>query len=1063
MESSAPLAISLLGRFRVSVHGRPIPDVDWRQRRAAAVVKLIALDPAHRLHRDQLIDILWPELDGDAAANNLRVALSRARRVLEANDADPGRFLTRDGAVYELAAPDDVWVDVDAFEAALRRAWASDRPEDAQAALDGYGGDLLPDDLYDDWAAGRRLSLRTSYLALLARLGRLHEERRERRHAIAAWQRLLLTDPLDEPAHAALIALFARVGEPRQAIVQFDRLAAVLAKELGAEPDAATCELVAAIRTGRFPHASDPDAPEPETHVSLPERPPGLGEPPIRLPVQPDELIGRERELGELRRLIAARRLVTLTGPAGVGKTRLALAATTEFTNAHQTAAAWTDLAALRDPTLVLSALARTLGVRESAETPLDAAVPARLGAEPFLLAIDNFEHVMPAAPALADLLAACPALRLIVTSRGPLRIRGEQEYPVLPLAVPDHASPDADVVAAETLQRSAAVDLFVRRIQGARPDMEPTWEDLAAIAEICRRLDGLPLAIELAAARARVLPLAVLRRSIERPLAVLTQGSRDAPDRQRTLRAAIAWSYDLLDPSERTLFSRLAVFAGSFSLGAVTAIASESVEAQNECADEHASGILDSVSALIDQALVQRQTAVDDAPRFSMLLTIRDFAADQLAESGAAAEILRRHAMWFLDLAERSEPELVGPDAGAWLARLEQDHDNLRAAFVTFFEAGDPEGALRLASTLWRFWWLHGHLSEGRSHLDRALDHGFHAPAAMRAKAFDGAGGLASAQGDLGRAATLHAAALDLWRSVGDRAGMANALINLGLVADERGDPERAERYLREALVLARAAGNRRGVAVALANLGQAAMSRQDHEHAAAFLAESAHVFAELGDVPSRAAILANLGVLAFLTGDYVHAETLHETALASMRELSDRQGEADELLNLGHAVQQRGDLVRAGHLFDEALNAFRQIGDRSGQAFALIHLGRLARVRGDNTACDTNLRAGLAIGQEIGDQVAVVEALEGLAMLACGQDNAARCARLLGASSGIRERTSVPLPAVHQPAIDWCVAEARRVLGSAEFATALGEGRVYVAAHLGDASENGLAALAG
>jgi non-specific serine/threonine protein kinase len=543
----------------------------------------------------------------------------------------------------------------------------------------------------------------------------------------------------------------------------------------------------------------------------------------------------------------------------------------------------------------------------------------------------------------------------------------------------------------------------------------------------------------------------------------ILTQGSRDAPDRQRTLRAAIEWSYDLLAPVERTLFSSLAVFAGSFPLGAVTAIASGMVEAQNETADELASGILDSVSALIDQALLQPQNVADDAPRFSMLLTIRDFAVDQLAQSSAAAEMQRRHAMWFLDLAEQAESELVGPDAGVWLARLEQDHDNLRTALATFFEAGDPEGGLRLAAALWRFWWLHGHLSEGRSLLDRALEHGSHAPVAIRAKATDGAGGLASAQGDHERAAALHTAALDLWRSVGDRAGMANALINLGLVADERGDPKRAEHYLREALDLARAAGNRRGVAVALANLGQAALSRQDHEHAAEFLAESAHVFAELGDVPSRAAILANLGVLAFLTGDYVHAATLHETALASMRELSDRQGEADELLNLGHAVQQRGDLVRAGLLFDEALIAFRQLGDRSGHAFALIHLGRLAQVQGDAVSAEAHLRAGFAIGEEMGDRVAAVEAMEGLAMVACSQGNVAHCARLLGASSATRERIGVPLPAVHGPAIDRCVAEARRVLGSPEFAIVLGEGRAYAAADLDDASENGLAALAG
>ena len=1063
MDASAPLQLFLLGHFRVAVHGRVIPDESWTQRRAAGIVKLLALAPAHRRHREELIEALWPGLGGEAAANNLRVAMTRARRVLEANGAEPGRFLTRDGESYVLAAQDCVGVDVDVFESAVLHAWATGEPTKARQALEWYSGDLLPEDRYEDWAGDRRLALRTSYLALLAHLGARFEERHEFGHAIATWQRVVLAEPLDEGAHVALMSLFARVGESRQAIVQYERLTSLLDAELGVEPSAAARDLMTAIHAGQFPPATEPYSPTIECDESINGKSGTLGGEQVPgLPAPLDELIGREREVREVQRLLAARRLVTLTGPAGVGKTRLAVAAARNAAGAFSATTAFADLAPIRDPTLVLPTITRALGIVEAGKSSLLAATAVHLGETPFLLVVDNFEHVLPAAPTVSDLLATCPGLRIIVTSRAPLRIRGEQEYPVTPLAVPEPSHQAIGETGLAASRRSPAVELFVQRARAARPNLSPSDGDVEAIASICRRLDGLPLAIELAAARVRVLSPTALLTRLERPLATLTVGLRDVPDRQRTLRAAIDWSFGLLDEATQALFMRLAVFPGSFNLNAATAIGAENLEREADAATGTDSDTLDLITRLVEQSLLQRTAETEDGPRFSLLATMRDFATERLAASGALESTRLRHANWFLATAEQAEPELVGANAATWLDHLELDHDNLRAALTTFAESDHPELALRLAGALWRFWWLHGHLTEGRSLLEWALAQGSLAHPAMRAKAFDGAGALAAAQGDLPSAVARHSAALDLWRALGDRQGIVNALTHLGLVADERGDPERAAAYLHEALPLARATGNRRSVAVVLANLGQVAMTRLEHDRATTYLAESSALFSNLGDRQSQAAILANLGVLAFHMGDFLRAESCHETALTLLRALADPQGEADELLNLAHTVQQQGDLERAAHLLAEALEQFTRLGDRSGQAFACNHLGRLAHLQGNHAEAEARLQDGFTLGQEIGDHVAAVEAMEGLAAIACACGDTLRCARLLGASSGTRERLGVPLPPVHRAALDGCITEAQRALGTAAFAIALGEGRAYAVGQLENASVRDLVALA-
>jgi predicted ATPase/DNA-binding SARP family transcriptional activator len=1015
------LEVRLLGGFRVSVDDQPVPDAVWRQKRAAAVVKLLALEPAHRLHREQLADALWPELDPEAAANNLRVALHHARQGLRAAGAEADLFLLRDGDAVVLGPPERVRVDVEEFDAALKDAWRSPDPAATEAALAAWHGDLLPGDLYDDWAEGRRTALRASYLTLLRRLAGLHEERAEPERAIAALQRLLAAEPLDEDAHAALIRLFAQTGQTAAAVAQYDHLAALLARELGAEPQAATRELLAAIRAGRTP-APPAAAPAPPPTA----RPHGL-------PAPVDELIGRERELAELRRLLATTRLLTLTGPGGVGKTRLALAAAHAVAAAFPDGALFADLSPLDEPEQVLPALARAVGARETAGQPLRDALVDHLAPLRLLLAIDNMEHVASAAPLVADLLAACPGLTALITSRGRLKLHGEQEYPVEPLAVPDapppRHGPGTPALAAASPASAPAIALFVRRAQEARPDFALTGENAGDVFAICRRLDGLPLALELAAARVRLLPPAALLARLDQPLAVLTGGPRDAPARHHTLRATIAWSHDLLTPEEQDLFARLSVFAGGWTLEAAEWVAGGAT--------------LDLLASLVDQSLVRQTANGDGAARFGMLATIRAYARERLEFGGEMEAAERRHASYFLTLAETAAPHLDGPRQGAWLDRLDAEHDNLRAALTTLHELDETEDALRLAAALWRFWWQRGYLSEGRSWLEDALADAVDAPPAVRADAHDGAGALAEAHGDLPAAALHHEAALQLRRTLGDRRGEARALADFAIVADRMGDPARAAALLEDALAIARDVDDRPRIAACLANLGFAHLDRSDHPRAAAAFRESLELFRDLGDQRNLSYVLGGLGNLAFVAGDYAGAVALQEESLRVLRALGDRQGIAHAVADLGHAVQRQGDLDRAGELFHEALRRFGELGDRGGGAFALTHLGRLARLRGDPERAEALLREGLQLSWQIGERPMLTEAIEGLAEVACDRGDAVHCARLLGAAETLRETTGIPLPSVHQPAIAGCVATARAALGEGGFAAARGEGR--------------------
>jgi predicted ATPase len=553
-------------------------------------------------------------------------------------------------------------------------------------------------------------------------------------------------------------------------------------------------------------------------------------------------------------------------------------------------------------------------------------------------------------------------------------------------------------------------------------------------VAEICTRLDGLPLAIELAAARVRLLPPAALLQQLERRLSLLIDGARDLPERQRTLRDTIAWSYDLLSPDEQALFRRLGVFVGGFALEAVESVVS--------AAGAVAVDVIDGVSALVDKSLFRQTEGIASDARFMMLETIREYAREQLDAIGEEMTVREAHAAYFLALAERAELELIGPAQQEWLARLEIEHDNVRAALDWSLTHGWVETALRLGGALWRFWSERVHLSEGRDWLERALVLGQDAPVAVRARALYAAAVLAEDQGDYDHAVVHHQAALALWQALDDRSGIVRVLSCLGNIAHDRGDyPLALERH-QEALALSRELGDRRMIAVALTSLGTVAFYRGDLDDAARFYEESLALFRELGDAHGTSRLLENLGVVWSRRGNTTRAVSLYQEALELARGLANQKAVASALNNLGAVKRAEGNQEEAARLFEEAQDLLRELGDRRFTAIVLYNLGHVARDRGDLTRAASLLAESLALATQIGDQSSIVDYWVSLALIAAAAGRADQAARLLGAAAAVRDELTVPLEEELRADHDRAVVAVRDALGEAAFSAAWAAG---------------------
>jgi predicted ATPase/DNA-binding SARP family transcriptional activator/DNA-binding CsgD family transcriptional regulator len=989
------LRVWLLGGFRVSVGSRAITPDAWRLRKAAALVKLLALAPGHRLHREQAMEALWPDSGRSAASNSLRTTLHAARKVLDPTVGS--YYLASEDETLALCPEGGLWVDVDAFEGAAATARRAKEPATYRAALDLYEGDLLPEDRYEQWTEGKRDELRQLYLTLLVELAGLHEERDELGLAIEVLRKATAKESVFEEAHVSLMRLHALSGRPERAFAQYERLRDILTRGLGTRPAEATRRLRDEIAAGTLPMA-------PSVDLFQEEEQPSTGK--HNLPAPRTSFVGREREMVEVKRMLATTRLLTLTGAGGSGKTRLALEVARDLIGVYPDGVWLVGLAGLSEGDLVPQTAAAALRVPERPGQALTDTLVEALSDKELLLVLDNCEHLVEAAAQLVDtLLDSCPYLRVLATSREPLGTSGEVNRMVPLLSLPSRAESELNEGSTvDSLMGYEAIRLFVDRARMRLPDFDLTQQNAGAVARVCRKLDGMPLAIELATARMGALAVEQVAQRLDVSLDVLSGANRTAAPRQQTLRATIDWSHRLLSEDEQAIFRRFSVFAGGWTLEAAEAVCSGGGIEQDDA--------LDLLGGLVDKSLVVAGAATGGAVRYRMLEPIRQYARQKLEESGEAEDVRERHAAFFLALAKRAEPELAGQQQGVWVERLEGEHDNMREALSWVLERGEGNLALQLGKALWRFWHIRGYLSEGIRWLEQVLADDDPTASRMRVKVLEGMGWLVQLQGDHERARATYEEMLKLSRELDDRGNIATALNSLGTVAAQHGDNERASTLLQENLEV---------------------IKDLEREGNPATPLKKFYVFNLLGYLAINE------------ENDYARATTLWEESLALAREAGDTYLVGNTLSNLGHPALMQGDYERAKTCSEEALEVAHESGEgRAGfAASALINLGIAALGLGEHERAMKSFEEALQVSQEMGVKPQVIESLEGMASLdgALGKDT--RAAQLWGAAETTREVTGIALSSGERSLHEPYLASARSRLGEAAWKVALAEGR--------------------
>jgi predicted ATPase/DNA-binding SARP family transcriptional activator/DNA-binding CsgD family transcriptional regulator len=933
-ENRTPEAVRvrLLGGFRVSVGSRTVRQRDWRLKKAAALVKLLALSPRHALHREVVMDHLWPGLDADAAANNLHRTLHSARRALDPlTPAANSSYLRLEDDQLRLCPEAPLWVDAEVFEEAAVRARRSGEPAVYRAAIELYAGELLPGDRYEEWAEERREGLRRTYLSLLLEMATLHEEGEDYGPATRGLEKVIAEEPTHEEAHVRLIRLYALDGRRGQALEQYERLRDELRRALDREPGTAGLRLYEEILADRFP----------------PARPPGEhlredGDRRHNLPGARTKFIGREQEMLEIKRLLSMTRLLTLTGAGGSGKTRLALEIARDLVGAYPDGVWLAELAPLSDPELVPNAVATALGVHEQPGRSLEDALADFLRPKQMLLVLDNCEHLIEACAELLDkLLNSCERLRVLATSREALGIAGEVNWLVPSLSVPDTDR----VLTVPSLTRYESVRLFVDRARSRLPTFELTPENTGAVAEVCCRLDGIPLAIELATARMSALAVDQIAERLEDSLGLLTTGSRTAATRQRTLKATLEWSYELLNGPEQELFRRLSVFAGGWTLEAAEEVCSGIGQREVRVSNPPIPNppLLDLLGRLVDKSLVVAEAGGDGALRYRMLEPVRQYGWEKLAASAGETERVRDlHARYYLELVEVAEPELVGAGQVAWLERLATEYANLRAALHWFLneEGAKPEEranmGLRMAAALGRFWSVHNP-SEGGAWLEKGLARSDGSPGLPRATALREAGLIAIYQLDP-RAMEMLDEGQALFKELGDHLGQAASIHymmhGIGILGRHERLP--ALRQETEAL-LGKSPEDRRVAAYLQLTLGMMAMI-EEGRHQLTRLQEALALFREVGDLRSCAMCLTIMGIDALSRRDTDLAGRAFEETLGLLWQLKDRIGTFYSLMGAAGVAALRGQPARAARL-SGAAEALRKALGHPVQPLKNVH----------------------------------------------------------------------------------------------------------------------------
>jgi predicted ATPase/DNA-binding SARP family transcriptional activator/predicted negative regulator of RcsB-dependent stress response len=910
--------IEMFGGLRVTqgdrVHTR------FRTHKAATLLSYLALFSRQTHSRDELVELFWPDRDADGGRNNLSTALSQLRSQLEPTGVPAGSVFTADRQYVRLNTA-SVTTDVADFESLIQSATQErddvGRLERLERAVALYQGDLLPG-IYDDWAVREQSRLKKRYTETLRQLARLLERAGRPDEALRLLGHAAQNEPFDEEPYREQIRLCGLLARPAEALEIYRSLETLFRKELGIAPSAETRALVDAQRRdpsgagGTATVRPQAQAPVPVTPISIPPAASAPAPPPVAaeasLPLQLTRFFGREEELAELREILRTpgTRLISLLGMGGTGKTRLSIELARQSAPDFENRVWFVPLAGLPDASLILSAVARTLDIApDGPGDPLDR-VAAFLAGRPALLVLDNFEHLLretgpgksdnPAADGAAALvrllLERLPELRCVVTSRQPLRLGGEQEYPLSPLGLPS----DPSTLSPETLLRNESIALYTDRAQAVRPDFALTANNVDAVAALCRKLEGMPLAIEMAAAWVKTIPPARMLERLETQLDMLVSRRRDLPPRHQSLRATIEYSYDLLAPELRKDFARLSVFRGGWTLDAAEAVCGPKA--------------LQSLMGLLEQSLITEREGPDGEPRYRMLEPLREFAAEKRAEWDANGGTEQRHAACFAELVQQAHTLYHTPEEHVWLDRLEQENDNIRAALhYSLLSEQDRVQGLKTAARIWWFWMKRGYITEGRQWLDRILRDAKIDDLSLHSNLLNGAGNLASEQGDLAVAGRHLEEAMRLAQEAGDNRTILTLRNNLAIVAYDSGDIEMARQHWEENLRLTRTEGWDSLSGVTLINLGELLYDEGDFDQAREFLEESLVIRRRGGSTNEVGRTLALLGKVAVRQNDLEDARKFLRESLELLKNVHIRKTIAEALDAVAALGIQRGE----------------------------------------------------------------------------------------------------------------------------------------------------------
>lgn len=970
--TDASFRLRLFGPFELTRHGAP---VRLPTRKIECLLAYLVLRP-ERHSREKLAALLWGEVPDEQARVSLRYALAMLRKQIG------GELLDADRETVQLNPSFPLWVDAAAISGSGLRRFdpGSISIEELKSKIEDYRGDLLAD-FYDDWILPEREHYRQLFLDGLLYLTQHYRSTSEYAPAIETARRVLRSDPANERAHQHLMFCYVALGNRQAALLQYERCVVALNEELAATPSSETTALYEWIKEARGESAAL------ATRIT-------------NLPIPLTSFIGREREMREIKELLApgaerTRPLVTLTGAGGSGKTRLAIQVATDLIDAYRDGVWWVELAALIESAAVPQAVAKALGVRELAQQPLIETLEHFLRDRQALLVIDNCEHLLEACAQVGgSLLQACGQLQILATSRESLRVDGEKIYLVPTLSIPG-AEQDSR---RQPLLGYESVRLFVERARAVHNDFVMDAANEPGIAQICQRLDGIPLALELAAARSNALSVSEIAARLHDRFRLLTHGSRTALPRQQTLRATIDWSHDLLSERERVLFRRLAVFTGGFTLDAATVICGGRGIAEPD--------VEPLVLNLFDKSLLS--VTRSGATRYFMLETIREYAIEKLAGSDEFGEFSNRHSDFFLGFVERADPRIKSGERLVWTERYMLEHENIQAALKWAIEH-DTAISTGLPSALFRFWLFRGYFAVGRQWMELLLASPQAARPELRARALITAGEMAAWVNDP-KGIEMLESSLALCRELGDKKGTALALQWLGLNYAYSGEFARARTLSAESVQIFRELGDVWQLGEALCWQGRAALFARDFAASRELFVEGKQLLEQTGDKWDTGFPLHDLAKIAYLEGDYAAARNLAKSSLDLMQEAGDKGGVSHVANTLGQILRAQGDYLQAGEYYRDSLHLMSaeqeeligQLHSRLG--FVELHIGTRKRARRE-------FETSLAIAHQIGDATLLTCNLIGFGALAALKPDAGDAVQLLAAANALIEGKRVEL----------------------------------------------------